>query len=155
MTNADRKQFGVLMGVLCAAFGREAGEPTVQAFWFALGDLDIDALSRAVAEYLRTGKRFPAPADIRELAAGTGDDAANTAWEQVLRLARNSRSAQHPDPIAEAVVKQLGGWLVLGQKDAEQLATWTRKEFLALYADELARERRVALPGRSVRALPA
>ena len=83
------------------------------------------------------------PADIRRAAGerSSAEDAAG-AWETVARLARNCRSAVHPDPVAEEAVKRLGGWIKIGLADEDRLV-WIRKEFLELYQDSA-----IAGPGR-------
>jgi hypothetical protein len=133
MIAEDRARFVRGLMLLGGVFGRQVDEATIEGFWLALADLTVDEIEEAAAEVIRTGQHFPRPAELRELASATSAVAGLRAWDQVLALARNSREAEHPDPVAEQCVRQLGGWVALGQQPTGQLTTWTRKSFLDLY----------------------
>lgn len=132
--SSDDLRFGEMMFKLGSTFGRAVDAMTIEAFRGALADLDMDEVIAAGEQWVRTGRKFPVPVELRELTGGSREAEAQEAWEEVLRLASNSRAAKHSDPVAEECVRQLGGWIALGQRDPEQLRVWTRKEFLALYA---------------------
>jgi len=103
----------------------------------ALSDMSLEDIKAAAVRSMRDGDFFPRPAELRRMAGGesAGEKSAE-AWAKVLILARNSRAAQHPDPIAEDVVRRLGGWIRLGQLDADKI-DWVRKDFVDLYETAL------------------
>ena len=128
--------FCVAMASLCECFGRDASKTLLDAYWLALDDLDDAALLRGAKECMRSGKFMPRPSEIRA-AAGVVESVpvkAAEAWSAARTLIAYGGGTL-ADPVASAVVEALGGWGVLGNRSAEENATWTRKEFLRLYEE--------------------
>ena len=135
MIKADSPRFATVIGGMLSALGHAADEMTISGFWMALEDMPIEAVEAGAKMVARTSSGFPRPVDVRR-ASGERSPAevAAGAWEIVRELAKNSAVAKHPDPLAEAAVRKLGGWLRIGLTDIDQLV-WVRKEFLELYQD--------------------
>lgn len=135
MIKSDSPRFATAIGGMMAALGHKADEMTLSGFWMALEDMQIDAIEAGAKMVARTSSGFPKPVDVRR-AAGERSPAeiAAEAWEVVCKLAKNSRSAKHPDPVAESAVLKLGGWRKIGFTGLDQMV-WIRKEFIELYQD--------------------
>jgi hypothetical protein len=69
MTDADRPQFAHLMAVLAETFDATISTVRVEAYFRALGDLDWAVVERAGLALLKQARRFPLPAEMREMAA--------------------------------------------------------------------------------------
>jgi hypothetical protein len=137
MQQTDRAKFCQVITSLAAAFRVQAEPALIEGYWAALEDLPLQAVEKASTTALRESDFFPRPVELRRRAnAGPPGEAtaeaAGFAWAELMRLARNSRSAKHPDPIAEEVVRKLGGWLRIGQTEEDKL-DWMRKNFIDLY----------------------
>lgn len=103
----------------------------------ALADIPFDLAERAVDEWLRTGKFFPAPSEIRELAlrAGVGLPAAEIAWQEAQRVIGGYRPGD-PAPrwsskVLEEAVAAVG-WTAIKMCEADQLGT-LRAQFRDTY----------------------
>jgi hypothetical protein len=82
------QEIGRILAVLKAAWpDRKVLGDTLTAYGSALGDLPYEAVDAAVKQWLHTGKFFPAPSELRELAlAGAiGLPSAEEAWGEVRR----------------------------------------------------------------------
>jgi len=156
----ERKDVTRLLGVLKAAWpDRTIGEDTVTAYEMAWCDLPADLGQRAVAEYIRTGKFFPAPAEIRELAlrAGLGLPAAEIAWAEAQRVMSGFRPGDAPplwsSKVLEDAVNAIGWWSIK-HCDADNLGTIRaqfRDTFNALLKATAAGDARAALDDASDR----
>lgn len=134
----ERGEVARLLGVLKSAWpDRAINDETVMAYELAWSDLPYDLARDAVAEYLRTGKFFPAPAEIRELAlrAGVGLPAAEIAWQEAQRVIGAYRPGD-PAPrwssrVLEETVNAVG-WSAIKMCEADQLGT-LRAQFRDTY----------------------
>jgi hypothetical protein len=103
----------------------------------ALSDIPYDLGNRAVDEWLRTGKFFPAPSEIRELAlrAGVGLPAAEIAWQEAQRVTSGYRPGDAPPVWSSKVLEETVagiGWGAIKMCDAENLGT-LRAQFRDMY----------------------
>lgn len=113
--------------------------PTRQALYFeALRDLPFDAVAHGLNQAARACTFFPKPAELRALAVGDEEDAAETAW-MALRLAMRSAGSYASlvtadAALGEAIVAVFGGWPQVCALDlsAEMWAN-KRKEFGRVY----------------------
>ncbi len=128
----DKRRFAELMTMVAEVYGREITAQKL-AFWFdLLSDYEIDAVERAARDHMRASKFMPTPAELIERMQPAVDQRALLAWAEVSRLLRNSRAARSADPITERAVADLGGWIHLGQRTAQELV-WIEKGFAKRY----------------------
>lgn len=128
------KQFGEELAALCAAFGRELTEPTILAYWIGLQDLPLADVQQAIHRALRECKYMPVPAEIRRLAGGIStQERAIMAWDVVRKNLNPYESVNFDDPIVNATIRNMGGWLRLCSMETEEFNVWARKEFERIY----------------------
>lgn len=125
--------------VACGSiYNRPASKDLVEIYAACLADRSAEEVTAAFRNHLRDAERgqyFPKPADlIHQLNAmkPSLEQAAMLAWAEVPVLLRNSRAAKSADPVTERVIQDLGGWVWLGQKTAQELV-WIAKEFAQRY----------------------
>lgn len=133
----DRRRFAVLMQAVCAAHRVEPTEALLEAYWLAGDGVADEDFARAAHRAIRDRVHMPKPAEMRELAGvETAALRAVRAFES-LRAALSRfgvyRSVRFADPRIHATVRALGGWVSLGQQDAEEFQKWTRREFIRVY----------------------
>ena len=123
----ERTDVTRLLGVLKAAWpDRPINEETVTAYEMAWSDLPFELGQGAVAEHLRTGKFFPAPSEIRELAlrAGVGLPAAEIAWQEAQRVTSGYRPGDAPPVWSSKVLEDTVaavGWGAIKMCDADNI----------------------------------
>jgi len=134
----ERTDITRLLGVLKAAWpDRPINEETVTAYEMAWSDLPFELGQGAVAEHLRTGKFFPAPSEIRELAlrAGVGLPAAEIAWQEAQRVTSGYRPGDAPPVWSSKVLEDTVaavGWGAIKMCDADNVGT-LRAQFRDTY----------------------
>lgn len=88
----NTQETGVLLRILRSVWpNTEIGKDTVTAYQWALEDLTYAEGERAAKTWMRTGKFFPKPSELREIIgneASGGDEIAESAWTEVLREVR-------------------------------------------------------------------
>jgi hypothetical protein len=141
MDEKDRKRFGQAMVLMAECFQKEPSKMLVQGYWRILQDMTIETFEKACLVLVNTRKitgTFPMVAEIREAAGGgAGAQAlrAVVAWDKFMyALHRHAPydSVKFNDPIITHIVRQLGGWIEMGDWPAEE-TKWKRKEFERLY----------------------
>jgi len=148
MTADDRAAFGALMFMLGDTFGEPVTDIRIEAYFSALSDLHVESVLGAGQRAIRECRFFPRPVELRELVTGSGDDAAELAWNEVRRLVRRvgyMGSPTFPDePTRRAALEIYGGWVALCSslpcEGPELLGA--RKAFIANYKAYASRERR-------------
>ena len=135
----DKKRFGEAMVVLAVATGHELTEQILRVYWAELEHYEPDDVDAALRHLGRTSKFFPRLAEIIDLLKPDDvsvEDQARAAWDDVMPLLRNSRAAVSNDPITEAVINQMGGYVRLGMLETDKLV-WERKDFEERYVRAL------------------
>jgi hypothetical protein len=134
MTDDDKKAFYTLIAITAEAYDVTIQSKTRLAVLFDdLREYSIEQIAKALREHRQESKWFPKVSEIVARIRPDTAQAALIAWAEVLPMLRDSRNAKSPDPVAEKVVQDLGGWTRLGQQTPDQL-TWTEKEFAKRYA---------------------
>lgn len=123
------------LALLGAAFNRPVDKAMATAYWIALRDLAPEEISLATERALAGCKFMPAPAELRGLAGKNPAAAVAEAWEAVRRAVDEHDYTASVDfgPVANAVVRNIGGWQRLCSLPLEQLNVWARKEFERVY----------------------
>ena len=127
------------IAALAAAFGAAADEPTLMAYRIGLEDVPLGTLRRVVAESIRSGGEFmPRVATLRRMAgmevgpegrAIVAFDALSKAVEQQGAY----KSVRFDDPITNATIQSLGGWVRICETTTDDWDTHFRRNFLATY----------------------
>ena len=137
MTEADEKRFATLLRAMGETFGAPITSGQILGYRMALGDLPIEAIEKAVKTALGACKFMPKPAELRELAGGmTAETRAVIAWGAVKKAVHAVSiygSVDFDDPVVNATVRNLGGWVSLCNSDAAEFDTWIRKRFEDVY----------------------
>lgn len=114
MEPKDRKSFVIAMQALCAAFGRRADEPLLEAYWLGLRQLPLPDVQRAIAQAIAESEHMPRPAHLRKMLGHLSPEMrAVRAWGAVLQAIESVgaySSVDLGDPAAHAAIRQLGGW---------------------------------------------
>jgi hypothetical protein len=139
---ASREKVGVVVGMLCEAFGRKATVPMIEAYYLALSDLRDEQVDAAGLAALRSPDTafMPTPGQLRAAAAtdGVGMDArCEEAWLTLNRAIDKhgaGRSVNFRDGLINATVRLLGGWERCCRLPREEFDKWFRKDFIATYA---------------------
>lgn len=133
MTEADKPAFFTLLAMTAEAYDVPAMSKARLVMMFDdLSEYRVDEIAAALKAHRKTCKWFPKVSEIIERIRPDNAQAAMLAWSTMLPLLRNSRAARSSDPLTEAVVRDLGGWIALGQKSAAELV-WVEKEFARRY----------------------
>jgi hypothetical protein len=136
MTIAETARLIAILKMAWPAHPIEA-EQGAAVYHRALADIPFELAERAVDEWLRTGKFFPAPSEIRELAlrAGVGLPAAEIAWQEAQRVVGGYRPGD-PAPLWSSRVLEEAvnavGWSAIKACEADQLGT-LRAQFRDTY----------------------
>lgn len=147
----NRQDVGKLVAVCIAMWPNHPADNIdvlVTGWEMALGDVPYDVAHQALAVYLREGRFFPAPSEIRKLAvdAITELPSGGDAWRMVLARMRATYPG-HPAPSWEApkpvkdAVQAMGGMHVLRMSE---MPGADEARFLAIYASYREREARDA-----------
>lgn len=121
----DRDFEGFKADLLTTAelFGESLSAARILAYFEALADLPLVAVSAALTQARRTLRFFPKPVEIREVLVGSVEDRAREAWRRVLGALEHVgtyESVDFGDPVTHAVLEALGGW--------SQAWAWDRAE---------------------------
>lgn len=130
-----------LVTMLAEATGRKLSAEGLMAYEIALSDVPLPALNQAAIQLLRTAKFMPSPAEILEssgVASGhiATKDKPTLAWCDVRRAISRVGGYDSPnfsDPIINATIREMGGWVLLCDSTIEELV-WREKDFLRMYS---------------------
>ena len=137
MNESDRTKFGIVINALAASFRAVVSKPLLHGYWLGLKDLSVEDLERAAARALCESKFMPAPAELRTLAGVMSRvDRMLKAWDALQRAVEQYgcyKSVNFDDPVINAAVRNLGGWMNLDDRMKGDERKWTRKEFATVY----------------------
>lgn len=129
--------FQLLQGVY-DFYGKDLSEFALSVWWEAMRPFDFAAVRDALNRHCVNadgGQFLPKPADVVKLLAGGTQDAALMAWAKVDRTVRcvgTYRSVCFDDPIINAVIADMGGWVAFGTKEDREWP-FVAKEFETRY----------------------
>lgn len=134
----DLPRFTTILAALCETFQKTPTNATYLGYEMALDDLPIDRIEVAARKAMRSCKFMPSGSELRELAGElSATDRPRLAWGEfeaaVVRVG-GYKSPTFADPLINAVVRHLGGWIRVCELPAEEFDKWLRKDFEAAYA---------------------
>lgn len=144
---ADAVERLAALKALAIAFRQDISPEFIVAYNdMGLADVPTEALKLAIGRAVQQCKFMPSVAELRDL-CGYGaeklSDAAQAAWDSLERAAVKIGYYGSPnfrDPLVNAAVRSLGGWMrLMDIRDGEEGAkpadwdTWTRKRFQEAY----------------------
>lgn len=136
MTGEERKRLAVMLDSVMAIYHKPPLDDAVMKLYLrALDGFSFQAVDRALAEYVGTGKFAPNPADIIERIQGSSDERSELAWLELLKGVQrvgSYGSITFDNPAMHYAIGYCGGWpdLAAGIQGPQD----TRKEsFKAAY----------------------
>jgi len=116
---ADLDRFRSLIAGMAITFRQEASQVMYDGYWLGLADLPIEAVELAVVAALRTCKFMPSASELRELAGEVRmEHRAVKAWaafREAIDLHGYYHSVDFDDPVVNATVRALGGWVSVSE----------------------------------------
>lgn len=135
MDQRDKGRFAQALIAMGEMYDKDVSQALAAMYFDDLALHSVDQVLEAMTAHRKDpgrGRFFPKVADLVAKLQPSQADAALLAWTEVPALLRNSRAARSSNPLTEAVVRDLGGWIALGQKSAADLV-WVEKEFARRY----------------------
>ena len=152
MQPSDFEKFRNLLFGMAKLYDKEIDGTTLDAYWLALRDWEVDDFQDAAALLMQTKNFMPRPADFHALKKAQGPGP-NEAWE--IAMGRDRLRLQPEDLITKAV-RIVGGYTRIAMADVEKDLPHIMRRFLAAYQElSDAEEAREALPDLEVRRLSA
>ncbi|HID22285.1 MAG TPA: hypothetical protein EYP14_07775 [Planctomycetaceae bacterium] len=135
----QKTEFLEALTAVTEIYGRELSKPAMKLYLKVLEKYPFEAVMRAMTAYIEnaSGKAsyFPKPGDVVALIDGNPEDRATQAWAEVreaLERIGTYESVRFRDPIVNACIAELGGWVRLGELDNKAIE-FLGNEFRKLY----------------------
>lgn len=140
MRPGDRKEFGGVMNMLGAAFGREPSPALLEAYWRGLAGVELSAFRSAADRALQTSRYFPTVAELRELAGEGKVHETQAAFDRLVTAIRRVGAYRSADlgPVLNATVRALGGWRRVCSLETDELYGSFRRQFAATFEAQAA-----------------
>ena len=138
MNAQDAEEFKRRLAGVFAIYSRDLSEMVLSIWWESLRKYDLAAVASALNRHAvnpDNGQYLPKPADIVKLIEGGTVDSSLVAWSKVDRAIRSIgpyQSVVFDDPIIQAVVQDMGGWVQLCNSSEQELP-FKGKEFQTRY----------------------
>lgn len=137
MTENDEINFQQILKATAASLGAEFTETMAIGYWMGLNDLSFEDFNRACMRAIRECKFFPKPVELRKMAGMISPETrAVTAWGAVAKAASGIGpyvSVDFDDPLINATIRNMGGWIDLCNKPSDDFKLWCRKDFERIY----------------------
>lgn len=128
MSPTDKAEFSTLLSGCLGALYDKPVTPLLLDVWFrAMEPYPFEEISRAFSRHAidpDQGQYPPKPADIVRLIDGNGAGRAQSAWTQVdktLRCVGGYRSVCFDDPLTNAALDGMGGWIRLCETKLDEI----------------------------------
>lgn len=128
MKQSDFREFSKLVSDVMAYYRQDASNFTIQLFWNACQNVELEQLQKAFQAHCTDAERGvfpPKVADIVRALDGTVTDRAALAWGKVLE-AMSSVGAYSDvvfdDPAIHAAIEDCGGWVKICRSQTEELS---------------------------------
>lgn len=127
MHATDRAAFGRLLHSVYAYYRQQCSEFALQVWWQAMQQYDIETVRETLGRHATNpdnGQFLPKVADVVKLIQGSTLDAAQLAWTKVLNAIASVGTYEtvcFDDAIINAVLADMGGWILIGQVSLDEL----------------------------------
>lgn len=128
MKPSDFREFAKLIGDVMAYYRQDASSFTIQLFWNACQNFEIEQVQKALNAHAMDAEKgvfAPKVADIVRVLSGTVTDRAALAWGKTLE-AMSSVGAYSDvvfdDPAIHAAIEDCGGWVKICRSQTEELS---------------------------------
>lgn len=149
MTERDGDRFTNVLLALAELYKNPVSDRLANLYFDVLRDLTIEQIEQAAHLWMRDGKWFPKPVELRGLIEGSVEEGAEEAWMQFCSAVSRfgyTRQPQLPEAVMETVRVVFGNWraacaaLPSATSDrGPELMGW-RKQFISAYANTKRRE---------------
>lgn len=139
MTEQESEQFNGLIAGVYSFYRQEFSDFALGVWWAAMRPFDFAAVRDALNRHAvnpDNGQFCPKPADVIRLLGGSNLDRATMAWTKVQEAVHHVGTYQtvcFDDPIINAVIAEMGGWIAHGQIDVERELPFKQREFEQRY----------------------
>lgn len=121
---------------LAETFDRRPTDAMLTGYQLGLTDVPVDAIEAATAKAMKTCKFMPKPVELREPAGEAApEQRAVLAWQVVADNAWLGpyKHIDFDDPLINATIRSMGGWVSLLDRPPAEFDKWARKEFIDTY----------------------
>lgn len=136
MTDGNMREFVALLAETASVFGTpRPSSMVVNVYFRTLRDFDIAQVRQALSDHIRTNRFFPRPCELVEQIAGTAEDRARKAWQEVLEtLERDGSyaSVRFSNPLIHWALVRMGGWPHMGTMNGRD-EPFREKDFIHWY----------------------
>jgi hypothetical protein len=151
MTHQDRADFATLLAEVLGFYRQQTSPFAMSVWWEACKGFEIAQVRQAMTAHALNPDRghfAPMPADIIRHLVPSNDDAAHSAWANLLEQVRSIGSYGSPklDDNARNALAAMGGWGALCRSDERELP-FLQKRFVDGYKQVAEQQRREALSG--------
>jgi len=152
----EKRRFALVLTGLSEYYKREVSKALANIYWNGLKNFDIEAVERATQAHMESpdesGRWFPTISDLKKYIEGNTEDKAQLAWSKVdkaIRQVGTYTDVVFDDPIIHAVIVDMGGWYLLGEKDDEAWP-FVAKEFVTRYRGYKQKTQQPEYPARLI-----
>lgn len=137
MTDAEEKRFTTLIRALVESFGAKYTDGMLMGYRLGLDGIPLEDIERGVQRALKECKFMPKPVELRDMSGVTPLAVkAALAWTAVKKAVHSLSAYGSPDfedPVVNAVIRNMGGWVQFCGRDSDTFETFTRKDFERLF----------------------
>ncbi len=137
MTETERPEFMKLLISTADLYKQELSSDVVELWWNSLKSFGLNRVRQAFSKHIQDpakGEWMPKPANIIAKLKGSPERSALLAWtevEEAVSKVGRYETVQFADPVINAVIRNLGGWISLCDQNLDE--PWTQKEFERRY----------------------
>ena len=122
----------------CHDSGKAPMSPSAfQMYWTAVSHLPIELIEYGFERCGSECKFFPKPIELLERCCPISpEERAIRAWPavtQAIKSAGSYQSVDFDDPLINATIRSLGGWVSICKMPEAQFNSWVRKSFITAY----------------------
>jgi len=137
MTDREKPEFMKLLMSTADLHGKELSTDVVELWWNSLKAFDLNQVRQAFSDHIQDpvkGEWMPKPANIIAKLEGSPERSALLAWtevEEAVSSVGRYETVQFTDPVINATIRALGGWISLCDQNLDE--PWMQKEFERRY----------------------
>ena len=137
MTDKEKSEFMELLISTADLYRQELSSDVVELWWNSLKSFGLVQVKRAFSKHIQDpvkGEWMPKPANIVAKLKGSPEKSALLAWTEVEEAVSKVglyETVQFANPVINAVIRSMGGWIWLCDQNLDE--PWTQKEFERRY----------------------